>query len=660
VTLTITDSTNATGTKYGITTDGGTTWLNGSGATTTTATYSTSKTWTHTGLTGAAAYSYQVRIISSAERTYLALLTAVSVTTAPAVPTALAITTPSATSLALSWTAPSGTITSYTVSYGTTSSADTSTATGITSASTTLSSLTAGTLYYVKVRAHNATGSGPYTAAITRATPPATLTAPKSSEGTLWSNKATVAWPVITGAASYRLSYGTNSAGDSIGVLNIDTSGNISAKTASSTLSTTLTGLTPSTTYYWKVAAVTSDGTGAYSSVSSFTTPAAVLGLLMTPDRITNSNVRVVDATGKQIVSFFAYGSFKVKVKAITADLNGDGTLEIVTATQNPGAAAQIRIFDNAWKFKANLYPFGTSLKGGTDIATGDFDGDGVSELAVVPLGSGNASNLRVYDYGSSLTTAPSLLAWRFAFDAGTRKGATVYSGDVNGDRKAEIVVLPRDTHPNIQVFTYNASTKKLDSFGYVFPYGKTLPKSAKIALADVDGNGGDEIITVPNAGTANIQVYTHSAGSNEAGVRRAFKRLVWATGFSGATRGGFEVAAADTDGNGKAEVVISAQKGLTGQVQTFGYSNSTLNLLETLSPYGSSYRGGVHVAMFDVDQDQKAELITAAADGFSANTRIYSYGSRLEQNVTTFGWNLDKWFYGFASADRIGAQLFR
>jgi hypothetical protein len=660
VTLTITDNTNSTGTKYGVTTDGGTTWLNGSGTTSSTPTYSTSKTWTRTGLTGATAYSHQVRIVGSSERTYLALLTAVSVTTAPAAPSGLTLTAPSTTTLGVSWTAPSGTITSYTVSYGTTSSADSTTATGITGTSTTLSSLSAGTIYYVKVRAHNATGAGPYTSTTTRATPPETLTPPKATEGTLWPTKATVTWPAVTGAASYRISYGTNTSGDNIGTVNVDTSGKITARFAASGVSTLLTGLMPSTTYYWKVAALTSDGVGAYSSVSSFTTPAAVLGLVVTPDRIANSNVRVLDAAGKQITSFFAYGTFHVKVKAITADLNGDGTLEIITTTQNPGATAHIRIFDSSGNFKANLYPFGTTLKGGADIATGDFDADGVSELAVIPLGDTATSNLRVYDYGSSLTTAPSVLAWRFAFDTGFRKGARVYAGDVNGDRKSDLVVVPRNTHPNVQVFTYNATTKKLDSLGYVFPYGKALPSSAHLALGDVDGNGTEDLIMVPYAGNANIQVYGYSAAENQSGVRRAFQRLAWTTGFSAATRGGFEVAAGDMDGNGKAEIVLAPQKGLAGQIQTFSYSSGTLSLLETMSPYGSSYRGGVHIAMFDIDQDQKAELMMSSADGYSANTRIYSYGSRLEQNITTLGWNLDQWFYAFASTSRIGAQLFK
>lgn len=658
VTLIITDSTNPVTTTYAVATNtSGSEWLTTSGGTSTTPVYSTSKTWTHTNLAANTSYSYYFRIADSDQSTYLALSSAVSASTVLSAPTAVTLTASGATTLGVSWTAPSGTVSSYTVSVGDDVVADDTTTTGITGTSTTLTGLTAATTYYVKVRAVNSVGSGVYSAASSAATlqnPPATLTEPDAEAGTLTPFSATLSWAEVSGATGYVISYGIDSLATNLGTVTVDASGEV---TATANVSTTLTGLTPSTLYYWKVATVTSSGTGSYSAIATFTTSVANLGIILMPDDEQKTNIRIVDVSGTQSVSFFAYGtSMNLKVDAVTADLNGDGMLEIITTVLGPSnAVAHVRIFDSTGTFIANLFPFGSSVRGGASIAVGDFNNDGVTDLAVVPYGN-VASNTRTYDFSASLMS-PTVLAWKFTYGAGLKSGSLLAAGDVTGDGADDLVVWNRGRNPNVQVLTFNDTTNALDQAGYVFPYGVSgLNTGVDLVLADLDGNETKEVVTVPTGGRtlANIQAYTYTTGSDgtAASVRRNMKRLTWIQGYQEQTAGTFNLASGDINNDGDDEIVIAPYAGLGGQVETYDYYNNQLNLIASSFPYGKDYARGVHVALGDFDSDQKAELVTSTQNGNAPNTRVYSYGST--------GWTLDDWFMAFSDNARFGTRAGR
>ncbi len=569
MTLTITDATNPATTTYAVTTDNGTTWLDGSGATTTTPAYSTSKTWTHANLTGGTAYSYKLRIADADQSTHLALSDAVSATTLPA--------------------------------------------------------------------------------------GPSTLTAPDATAGTLTAFSATISWAEVSGATSYVVSWGTDTDASNLGTFTVDTSGQV---VATSNVSTALTDLTPSTTYYWKVAAVSSLGTGGYSSVATFTTSVANLGILLVPDAEQKTNIRVVDTSGTQALSFFAYGtSMNLKIDALTADLNDDGALEIVTTVLSPNnAVAHVRIFNDQGVFVANLFPFGTAVRGGATMTTGDFNADGVTDLAVVPYGN-VASNTRTYDFSDSLTS-PTVLAWKFTYGSVLKNGSLLAAGDVTGDGQDDLVVWNRGITPNVQILTFNGTTSALDEAAHVFPYGLNgLSTGIDLVLADLNGNGMKDIVTVPTGGRtiANIQVYqytTASDGTDDAvsAPRRNMKRLTWIQAYQEQTAGTFNLAAGDINNDGNDEIVLAPYAGLGGQVLTYDYYNSRLNLIASHFPYGKDYARGVHVALADYDNDQKAELVTSTQNGNAPNTRVYSYGST--------GWTLDDWFYSFSSNARFGTRV--
>lgn len=165
----------------------------------------------------------------------------------------------------VSWVAVAN-ATSYTVDYKTnTATTWTSFSTAQTGTSAVLTGLTQGTLYSWRVRATCAAGSGNFVSANFTTTAPFVCNAPTGLTATaITSSGATLNWTAVSGAVSYAVSYKRNA----------DTTWTV-ANAASTTTSVSISGLTASTLYDYRVS--TNCGTNGSSglSLAQFTTTAA-------------------------------------------------------------------------------------------------------------------------------------------------------------------------------------------------------------------------------------------------------------------------------------------------------------------------------------------------------------------------------------------------
>ena len=163
----------------------------------------------------------------------------------------------------LDWTALSG-ASSYTV-YWDNATGVSSSSTAITSVSTdnyTHSGLDNGSTYYYKVAGVNSAGTGTLSSEVSASTP---LPAPDNLSATAGFKQVSLDWDNVTGATSYTV-YWDNATGVS------------SSSTAITSLSDdnyTHNGLTGGVTYYYKVAAVNSSGTGTLSTEANATAGAS-------------------------------------------------------------------------------------------------------------------------------------------------------------------------------------------------------------------------------------------------------------------------------------------------------------------------------------------------------------------------------------------------
>lgn len=236
----------------------------------------------------------------------------------PGAPASLTAGAVGTTTQTLNWTAPTtGYPASYTysIAYRVNGSGSfpTPQLTGLTGLTTTVSGLSPSTAYDYQITATNTTGTGSATTLLNQVTS-ATLALPGSvvslAAGTPTATSVPLTWSApATGGGSitdYVVQYAA--AGTSFAIPTTFADG------TSATTGVTVTGLTASTSYDFRVAAVNDTGTGAYSSVLAVSTSAAGSATAGTPvvfsvtDRLTDLGGEIYAAQDSFATAFSARG----------------------------------------------------------------------------------------------------------------------------------------------------------------------------------------------------------------------------------------------------------------------------------------------------------------------------------------------------------------
>lgn len=207
--------------------------------------------------------------------------------------------------------------------------------------------------------------------------------------------------------------------------------------------------------------------------------------------------------------------------KVAAADCDGDGISEIIVGSgPGSRNAGLVRVFkyDNGVMSDTGVYVSLFTTKYGVNIASGDIDGDGMDEIIVSPgpdpsagaiakilkvdvmSGEGNWS---VTDTGTAINAS------------GTNYGANVAAGDLNGDGTSEIILSPGNSE-SARRATHNSFTVY---YGNGDPFGVDISlKSSgglEVAAGDIDMDGNAEIVTAlgpKQSNTSLIQVFKKGA----------------------------------------------------------------------------------------------------------------------------------------------------
>jgi hypothetical protein len=90
---------------------------------------------------------------------------------------------------------------------------------------------------------------------------------------------------------------------------------------------------------------------------------------------------------------------------------------------------------------------------------------------------------------------------------------------------------------------------------------------------------------------------------------------------FASSFRGGASVAAGDVNGDGKADVIVGTGPGTTSLVEVF--KNATKARLWSFPAFSPAFTGGVAVAADDVNGDGQADLVLGAGTGGGAQVKV-------------------------------------
>ncbi|MBI2426428.1 MAG: VCBS repeat-containing protein, partial [Candidatus Kerfeldbacteria bacterium] len=372
---------------------------------------------------------------------------------------------------------------------------------------------------------------------------------------------------------------------------------------------------------------------GGTTSTSTGTT--ADNNLYLTGRTSAGPNVRVVDETGEQIETFMAYSpTLRGTWKAVGGDVDGDGLRDVMTAA-GTSHGSHVRAFMGDGTLIDDFFAYDAGFRGGVNVVMADVDGDGRDDIVTAPeLGT---SDLRVYTYNTT-DEAFELLAQTMVYDAGYRGGMSLVAADVDGNGVDEVVTGPSMGSGNVRVFSYNATDETLDLEGWTMAYDASFHGGVNLAAGDVDGDGSDEIVAAPAVGASNVRVLKLSGDT--------FSTVAWFFAYDTGYKNGTQLAVANLDGVAGDEVVTAPTLG-TSNVRSYTYdsANAEMDLLDWGFSYGQEYKNGVNLVATDMDGDSKAELAVAPREG-TPNVRIYEWESDSRTLVDWF-WGFAQTFTG-------------
>jgi hypothetical protein len=261
-------------------------------------------------------------------------------------------------------------------------------------------------------------------------------------------------------------------------------------------------------------------------------------------------------------------------------DFNGDGRLDVVTANYVSGTVSVLLGNGNGTFQAAQNFTTGANPR---SLAVADVNGDGHLDLVTASSPSETVSVLLGNGNGTFLT------AQNFATAGGLRSVAVA---DVNGDGRPDIVGV---TYYNVEVFLGNGDGT------FQAPQNFSVNSHpAFVAVADVNGDGHPDLVTAegPYFQGNNVSILL---GNGDGTFKAAENLVVGITPYS--------IAVADVNGDGRPDLLVAGgYAGQSGMIALLGNGDGTFQASGTYLAGTSPFS----VAAADVNGDGRPDILVS------------------------------------------------
>ncbi|MBI1769594.1 MAG: VCBS repeat-containing protein [Bacteroidetes bacterium] len=285
----------------------------------------------------------------------------------------------------------------------------------------------------------------------------------------------------------------------------------------------------------------------------------------------------------------------------LIADIDGDGKPDLVVTNAGSNSISVLRNQSTSGNITSGSLASKVDFATGTSpylLVSGDFDGDGKSDIATCNFNSSSISVLRNTSTSGSIS-----FATKVDFATGTNPyGASV--GDLDGDGKPDIAVA--NWANTLSVFRNTSTSGSITSGSFAAKVDFTTgTQPSGVSIGDLDGDGKAEIATA-NGQSNSVSVFRNISTSGSITASSFAAKVDFTTGTVP-----FDVAIGDLDGDGKPDLAVA------------NYTGNTVSLLRNTSANGSITSGSFatkvdfttgsgpyNVAIDDLDGDGRPDLI--------------------------------------------------